>query len=368
MSEEENTNIEENTSIEENTNIAGTKQTDMPSAMPAAEVVEAVNPSAEQADSSDDKETYDSIQVKNPRIGKVFSLKEEAERQNELEQQRSRRIRQQQEYIDQMLSSVEENIRNTKEEQKINEEFEWHIKNQVYRMHGISEDKLEGMREARRAWYQGAAFALFFLSLVLIVMCGLLHGFGSGICIFMAFYTAIEGTLLSNGRKQSRALEVLIKILYLLLFPMMLGVFVCYELGFSQYELLVPIFTVAGTVVLVLGAFSYFTYDPYRIDRRNRKKANHYLREMEKAALKEVKLKEKAYDKLERKREKNEIKSQNKEKRAKERQERKEEKSRVRAEKKQARSSVRMERKQKNEQAGEENMPQQTENGEENNE
>ena len=114
---------------------------------------------------------------------------------------RSKRIRQEQEYIDRMLLSVEENLKNTKEEQRINEEFEEHIRREVYRMHGISEDKLQGMTERKTAWYQGAAFALFFLSLVMIALCGILHGFGSEICIFMAFYTAIEGTLLSNGRK-----------------------------------------------------------------------------------------------------------------------------------------------------------------------
>ena len=89
----------------------------------------------------------------------------------------------------------------------------------------------------------------------------------------MAFYTAIEGTLLSNGRKQAAFFEVLIKILYLLLYPVMLTVFVCYELKFKEYDMLVPIFVIAGVVVLMLGAISYFAYDPYRVDKRNRKKA-----------------------------------------------------------------------------------------------
>ena len=120
----------------------------------------------------------------------------------------------------------------------------------------------------------------------------------------MAFYTAIEGTLLSNGRKQAAFFEVLIKILYLLLYPVMLTVFVCYELKFKEYDMLVPIFVIAGVVVLMLGAISYFAYDPYRVDKRNRKKANSYIKEMEKAALKEVRLKEKAFEKLQRKNEK----------------------------------------------------------------
>lgn len=244
---------------------------------------------------------YSDITVKNPRIGKVMRLEEEAKRQSEIEKLRSRRIRQEQEYIDQMSLSVENHLRATKEEQQYNEQFEERIRTEVYRMHGISEDKLQGMTEYRNAWYQGTAFALFFLSIVLIAICGVLHGFGSEICIFMAFYTAIEGALLSNGRKQSLFFTVLTKGVYLLLFPVMLVTFTCYELGFEEYALLVPVFTMAGVVVLMIGALSYFLYDPYRVDRRNRKKANRYIVEIEKAALKEVRLKEKAFAKQEKK-------------------------------------------------------------------
>ena len=244
---------------------------------------------------------FSDIEVKNPRIGKVMKLEEEAKRQSEIEKLRARRIRQEQEYIDQMSLSVENHLRATKEEQQYNEQFEERIRTEVYRMHGISEDKLQGMTEYRNAWYQGTAFAMFFLSLVLIAICGVLHGFGSEICIFMAFYTAIEGALLSNGRKQSLFFTVLTKGVYLLLFPVMLVTFTCYELGFEEYALLVPVFTVAGVVVLMIGALSYFLYDPYRVDRRNRKKANRYIVEIEKAALKEVRLKEKAFAKQEKK-------------------------------------------------------------------
>lgn len=244
---------------------------------------------------------YSDITVKNPRIGKVMRLEEEVQRQSEIEKLRSRRIRQEQEYIDRMSLSVENHLRNTKEEQRYNEQFEERIRTEVYRMHGISEDKLQGMTEYRNAWYQGTAFAMFFLSLVLIAICGILHGFGSEICIFMAFYTAIEGALLSNGRKQALFFTVLTKGVYLLLFPVMLVTFTCYELGFEEYALLVPVFAVAGVVVLMIGALSYFLYDPYRMDRRNRKKANRYIVEIEKAALKEVRLKERAFAKQEKK-------------------------------------------------------------------
>ena len=219
------------------------------------------------------------ITVKNPRIGKVRKLEEEVKRQNELEQLRTRRIRKEQEYIEQMSKAVEDHLRNTREEQRYNEEFERLIRKDVYQMHGISEDKLQGMTEYRNALYKGTAFGMFFLSLILTGICGYLHGFGSELCIFMAFYTAIEGTLLNNGKRQHAILDVLTRILYLFLFPSMLIVFVCYELGFTEYALIVPALTIAGVVLLLLGAVSYFLYDPYRLDRKNHKKANRYIRQ-----------------------------------------------------------------------------------------
>ena len=261
--------------------------------------------------------------VKNPRIGKVRKLEEEVRRQNELEQLRTRRIRKEQEYIEQMSKTVEDHLRNTREEQRYNEEFERLIRTDVYRMHGISEDKLQGMTEYRNAWYQGTAFGMFFLSLILTGICGYLHGFGSELCIFMAFYTAIEGTLLTNGKKQHTLWEIVTKILYLLLFPAMLMVFVCFELGFTEYALIVPVLTIAGVVILVLGAVSYFLYDPYRTDRRNHKKANRYIRDIEKAAVKEVELEEKALAKQARKQEKLELKEEARQERAAKRRERK---------------------------------------------
>lgn len=263
------------------------------------------------------------ITVKNPRIGKVRKLEEEVRRQNELEQLRTRRIRKEQEYIEQMSKAVEDHLRNTREEQRYNEEFERLIRKDVYQMHGISEDKLQGMTEYRNAWYQGTAFGMFFLSLILTGICGYLYGFGSELCIFMAFYTAIEGTLLTNGKKQHTIWEVMTKILYLLLFPAMLMVFVCYELEFTEYGLIVPVLTIAGVVILVLGAVSYFLYDPYRLDRKNHKKADRYIRDIEKAAVKEVELEEKALAKQARKQEKLELKEEARQERAAKRRERK---------------------------------------------
>ncbi len=113
------------------------------------------------------------------------------------------------------------------------------------------------------------------------------------------------------------------RILYLLLFPAMLIVFVCFELGFTEYGIVVPVLTIAGVVILVLGAVSYFVYDPYRLDRKNHKKADRYIRDIEKAAVKEVELEEKALAKQARKQEKLELKEEARQERAAKRRERK---------------------------------------------
>lgn len=289
----------------------------------------------------------------NPRIGRMIHLMEEVDRHHEQEMLRTKRIREEQDCIDKMLDSMSENLRNNQEEQKINEEFELHIRNQVYRMHGISEDKLEGMEETRRAWYQGAAFALFFLSVSLTVLCGGLHGFDSEICIFMAFYTAIEGALLSGGRKRFRLHDLLAKIVYLLLFPAMMTVFVCFELGFYVYGVLVPVLAVAGLVILVLGVCPYFAYDPYRTGRRNRKKANAYLRDLEKLALRELKTKEKKLEKLERKQERQLKKQVKKQQNRQERLEKKQKRLTAREENRQKRLVAREEKKQQSRKNGE---------------
>ena len=107
------------------------------------------------------------------------------------------------------------------------------------------------------------------------------------------------------------------------MFPSMLIVFVCYELGFTEYARIVPALTIAGVVLLLLGAVSYFLYDPYRLDRKNHKKANRYIRDIEKAAIKEVELEEKALAKQAKKQEKLELKEEARQKRAAKRRERK---------------------------------------------
>lgn len=286
--------MEQEITVKENTELVIVESEE--SAQMDVNTIEDEKVSEDEKISEDEKSSEDNMTEfleSNPRVEKILALEREIHRQNEQEKLRGRRIQQEQEYINKMMdSSVEELLIQTKEERKYNEELEERIRGKVYRMHGLSEDKIEGMGEYSNAWYQGAAFSLFFLSSVLFIFCGVLHGFCVEISLFMAFYTAIGGTLLTNLKNQSGILGFLVRTLYMLLFPAMMVVFICYELQFSIYENLLLVLTIAGTVVLLLGVFSYFIYDPYREDRKRRKKADRYIRKMEKTALKEVKKQE----------------------------------------------------------------------------
>jgi hypothetical protein len=196
-----------------------------------------------------------------------------------------------------MLESIEKSLKNEKEAQRQNDLFEERIRTDVYRMHGLNEDKLQGMSERRIAWVQGTAFALFFLSCVMVILCGALHGFGDSLTLFAAFFTAIEGTLLTNGKRRFKVVSGLIGFLYLILFPIILFMFVCREENFAQYDFLLSIFSIAGLAILVAGSVSYFMYNPYQEDARALKQANRYLKKMEKAASSDVRLREKSLEK-----------------------------------------------------------------------
>lgn len=266
-------------------------------------------------DTNDDTVVSDMAEIlaRNPRVEKVLMLEDEIRRQHEQEKLRSKQLRQEQEYINEMMNlTIEEALHETKEEQKYNKEFEEQIRTQVYLMHDLSDDRIQGMHEYRNAWYQGVAFALFFLSIVLFVMCGVLHGFNAELTLFIAFYTAIQGTLLTNLKTKFKITGALLKGLDLLIFPTMMVVFVCYELNFLNYEILLSVLTVVGAVIQLLGIAPYFFYDPYRKDRKQQKKVEHYLHDMEKKALKEVRYSQKVYDKQERKRKKQEEKEEKK--------------------------------------------------------
>lgn len=233
------------------------------------------------------------------RVQKAAWVGRRIEKQREIEDEKWKKLQKEQQLLDERKRSIEESLDQTREMQQYNEECRADISSQVYAMHGLTGDKLEGMREYKNAYYQGLAFGLFFLSAVMILLCAWLHGFASDICLFMLACTGIEGALLSQESKRGKLFDLLCRILYIFIFPAMLTIFVCYELEFPEYDLLLPIFAIAGIAILLVGTSAYFFYNPYRKEKKNIRSAKGDLRKIEQFARKEVKKNRKIREKEE---------------------------------------------------------------------
>lgn len=247
------------------------------------------------------KQSEQEFHRENLRIRKTEWIQEQIQRQRQSEDALFLQMKQEQEVLDTLRDSMNQNMQTTREARKYNQEFQESMDAQVYAMYGISSDKLQGMREYRNAYYQGCAFSLFLLSVILSALCGVLHGLQSQICLFMVAFTAIEGALLTGEGKRGRVLNFCCKLLYLLMFPMMMVIFVCFELKYLEYDLLLPIFLIFGMAALLIGTASYFLHNPYRADRRVVEEAKDTIRDIEKTARKEVKKNRKTREKAERK-------------------------------------------------------------------
>lgn len=138
---------------------------------------------------------------------------------------------------------------------------------------------------------------MFFLSAALIVLCGVLHGFQSEICLLMLSLTGMEGALLVREKERLNVLDKIFRLLYLLLFPVMLVMFVCYELKYPEYEQFLPYLVIASVVILIFAAASFFFYNPYRGAGRKARDARDHIEDIEKSARKEVRKNKKSIEK-----------------------------------------------------------------------
>lgn len=247
------------------------------------------------------KLSEEEILKENLRVQKTEYIKRQMERRHAAEDARLERLLQEQEVIDELRKAIDDNMWQTEELRKYNQEFQEQVNLQIYESHGITSDKLMGMREYKNAAYWGSAAVLILLSVTLSVLCGVLHGFQSDIYLLMFAYTAMEGALLAQKQKSHFVLELICRILFILTFPTMMVMFVCYELQYEEYGLFLPYAAVLGLLVTLLGTISYFLRDPYSKDKKKLRDAKSQIRDIERLAGKEVKKSRKTREKEERK-------------------------------------------------------------------
>ena len=235
------------------------------------------------------------------RIKKSEWIRDQIRRQREAEDAILEQMFEEQKVIDSLNEDINENLNRTSESRKFNQEFRQKMNTQIYEMNGVTEDKLKGIREYKNAYYQGCAFSLFLLSVVMIVICGVLHGPDSQVCLFMIACAGVEGALLAQDKWKNKFLSAVCKVLYLLIFPIMMAAFVCYELEYPEYELFLPYFAMGIVVVLIIATAAFFLYDPYKADKKRVKAAKDSIAEVEKIARRQVKKNQKIRQKEEKK-------------------------------------------------------------------
>lgn len=242
------------------------------------------------------------------KVQKTAYIKQQMERQREAEDARLEYLLKEQEVIDSLRETIDDSMWQTEDVRKYNQEFQEQMNMQIYEAHGITSDKLTGMKEYKNALYRGAATVMFLLSFALTILCGALFGFQSDVCILMFAYTAVEGTLLFRKEKQLPVLDIICRVLYMLIFPVMMGMFVCFALEYEAYEFLLPYVVIFGVFITLAGTLSYFIYDPYRQDKKKMQDAKKNIRDIERTVEKEIRKEQKEIRREQKNREKGERK------------------------------------------------------------
>lgn len=145
------------------------------------------------------------------------------------------------------------------------------------------------MREYKYAYRRGYALAMFFFSLALCVFVGFLHGITSQICLMLMFFTGVQAAIFVHQKQCFFLWRLICDIFSAVVFPVMLVLFIGYELKYGFYDFLLPICLIIGLVLLALTTASYFLYDPYRSARRRVGDAKSMIRSIERSAKKQVK-------------------------------------------------------------------------------
>lgn len=191
--------------------------------------------------------------------------------------------------LQELDEDMDENMAHAREGRKYREDMKERVNDRVYEIHDLSADKREGMREYKYAYRRGYALAMFFFSLALCVFVGFLHGITSQICLMLMFFTGVQAAIFVHQKQCFFLWRLICDIFSAVVFPVMLVLFIGYELKYGFYDFLLPICLIIGLVLLALTTASYFLYDPYRSARRRVGDAKSMIRSIERSAKKQVK-------------------------------------------------------------------------------
>lgn len=220
---------------------------------------------------------------------KASWIQDEITKRREREDELLQQIFMEQKMLQELDEDMDENMAHAREGRKYREDMKERVNDRVYEIHDLSADKREGMREYKYAYRRGYALAMFFFSLALCVFVGFLHGITSQICLMLMFFTGVQAAIFVHQKQCFFLWRLICDIFSAVVFPVMLVLFIGYELKYSFYDFLLPICLIVGLVLLALTTASYFLYDPYRSARRRVGDAKSMIRSIERSAKKQVK-------------------------------------------------------------------------------
>lgn len=220
---------------------------------------------------------------------KVSWIQDEITKRREREDELLQQIFMEQKMLQELDEDMDENMAHAREGRKYREDMKARVNDRVYEIHDLSADKREGMREYKYAYRRGYALAMFFFSLALCVFVGFLHGITSQICLMLMFFTGVQAAIFVHQKQCFFLWRLICDIFSAVVFPVMLVLFIGYELKYGFYDFLLPICLIIGLVLLALTTASYFLYDPYRSARRRVGDAKSMIRSIERSAKKQVK-------------------------------------------------------------------------------
>lgn len=220
------------------------------------------------------------IPQESERIQRAEWIHEQVKLQREAEDEAWEKIMEEQKLLTERRRSIDADINSNRELKRYHEGCMEDITDQVYSLHGISVDKLEGIKEYRNALFRGEAFIVFCISVIMAAIVAYAYGPTSQLCLYILMCVGAEGALLSQKRKN-----------ILFFIPLIL---IAVELiGYKLYPQYLEYVTMAGEalalLLMMIGTVGYFVHNPYRKDRKNIKAAKSDLKELHKVAKKSVK-------------------------------------------------------------------------------
>ena len=240
--------------------------------------------SAEPENNSMTQQTVDAQQMVIPqeseRIQRAEWIHEQVKLQREAEDEAWEKIMEEQKLLTERRRSIDADINSNRELKRYHEGCMEDITDQVYSLHGISVDKLEGIKEYRNALFRGEAFIVFCISVMMAAIVAYAYGPTSQLCLYVLMCVGAEGALLSQKRKN-------------ILFFIPLILIAAEMAGYKLYPQYLEYVTMAGEalalLLMMIGTVGYFVHNPYRKDRKNIKAAKSDLKELHKVAKKSVK-------------------------------------------------------------------------------